>query len=880
MKKFYSTLGIVCVCCMMIVQQSSAQCLIGYTQTQLNWDYLDFLPSNDATNYTPFYVSGITPYNQNFSMGTRRINFTMSPNANITLNGENYTNTADALSFATPGSDVQFTTTNAANTTIRVTSDSDVMNFRFSLFDIDNNQRFTITARDALGVAQVITVVKANILSAINIINSGTTTVNVNAPGAAYADNDNRGTVNVAVVGPVSQVTIVMNNATGDVWLGDINACVTGSFPSGYRNISQPFTGMPSYILTVRDNEFYMLDPATGRAKTLFTDPGHTNMNGMAYDPYNRTLYYTYSLTASPITTQTIYKYSVDNETISTWVADVNVAPLNIPTYDPGVTSGSASFWNGSLYFGVEASNSSRTSGRENTVWRIDLDPSQNPLRASQVYATKVDSNISGNDRLIHDWSDIGVTNGGMMYDFDGAGAGTANLDSMYYHFNMMTGQRAQFAPSGPGNIGPKQVAIDWNENVYNMGGLPTRSSSAQNIGGFIVPYNYNGTVNNAQNRLVSEMPGPTFPIGSWGDCSEAYRPLCDFGDAPATYDPNPLSPAVNERDTTLRIGAAFDREWDKTSSALADADGSDEDGVSTVTIFNPLSSIYQVQVSVYNHTGANARLIGWLDWNGNGVFDAAEASAIISVPSSTSIQSPWLNWAGITSPLTSGSFTYLRIRMTSTTNGMTTSNATGWFDNGETEDYRVVVSTTILPVTLISFDAKAVNNSKVKLDWSASEEVNISGYEVERNRSGSDWEYVDFVPAAKSGGLHQYQLIDKNPYKGTSRYRLKIKEADGRSNFSEVRTVKITDLSSSIVVSPNPAINNAAIKIMNGVSGKAVSILAVDARGAEVYFRKVELTTGNNTVELPVQSWPAGSYSLLISTNEGTVSKKLIVRR
>jgi hypothetical protein len=882
MKKFYFTLRVLAfVYCVSLSNRTSAQCLAGYTSSQLNWDYLDFLPSADA-DYTAWYTSATRPYSQTFTMGTRRLNFTMSPTANITLDGENYTNTADAGSFATQGSDVQFTTTNTANTTVTMTLDSNVMNVRFSLFDLDNNQRVIITAKNLAGASQLITVVKANAGSTIAILNSGTNTVTATGPGSNYTDNDNRSAINVTVVGPVASITLTFSNATGDFWLGDINACVTGSFPVSYRNVSRPFTGQPSYILTVRDNEFYMLDPATGRAKTLFTDPGHTNMNGMAYDPYERILYYTYSLTGTPSTTKTIYKYDVDSETIGTLFANVNAAPLNIPTYDPGVTSGSASFYNGSLYFGVESGRtgggSANQTGRENTVWKIDFDASQNPIRASQVYATKVDSNIAGNDRLIHDWSDIGVTNNGMMYDFDGAGAGTSNLDSMYYHFNMMTGQRLQFPPSGAGNIGPKQVAIDWNENVYNMGGLPTRSSNAQNIGGFIVPYLYNGTVNNAQNKLVFENPGPVFSTGSWGDCSEAFRPLCDFGDAPASYDPNPLSPAVNERDSALRIGGTFDREWNKTSSALADADGADEDGVSTVTIFNPNLTTYQVQVSVYNHMLANARLIGWLDYNGNGLFDAGEASATVVVPSSTSVQNPWLSWTGISSSLANGSFTYLRIRIT--TSAMVAANATGWFDNGETEDYRVSVSTVILPVTLLSFDAKAINNSKVQLDWSASEEVNLYGYEVQRSRNGSSWEYVNFISASQSGGIEQYQLTDNDPYKGTSSYRLKIKEADGRNKYSEIRNVKINDLLSSIIVSPNPANNVASVKILNGVLGQTANITVIDLRGAEVYYRKIKLVSGDNIHELPVQSWPSGTYSILVSINEGIISKKLIIRR
>ncbi len=93
-----------------------AQCPVGYTAAELNWDNIDFLPSNNI-RYTGFYPSAAFPYNQNFTIGTRRLNFVMAPQANITLDGENGTNTAHAGSFALAGDDVQFTTTAAANTT-------------------------------------------------------------------------------------------------------------------------------------------------------------------------------------------------------------------------------------------------------------------------------------------------------------------------------------------------------------------------------------------------------------------------------------------------------------------------------------------------------------------------------------------------------------------------------------------------------------------------------------------------------------------------------------------------------------------------------------------------------------------------------------------
>src|SRR5436190_11112658 len=143
-----------------------SQCPGGYTQAQLNWDHIDFLPSNNA-RYSSFYPSAAFPYNQNFTIGTRTVNFTMAPAANITLNGENALSTGHAGSFSTAGDDVQFTTTSTANTTITTTFDADVANVRFSLFDLDFNQRFNVTATNALGVAQTITIANASGTSGI-----------------------------------------------------------------------------------------------------------------------------------------------------------------------------------------------------------------------------------------------------------------------------------------------------------------------------------------------------------------------------------------------------------------------------------------------------------------------------------------------------------------------------------------------------------------------------------------------------------------------------------------------------------------------------------------------------------------------------------------
>src|SRR5690606_1191398 len=149
--------------------------------------------------------------------------------------------------------------------------------------------------------------------------------------------------------------------------------------------------------------------------------------------------------------------------------------------------------------------------------------------------------------------------------------------------------------------------------------------------------------------------------------------------------------------------------------------------------------SSYVVQVSAYNNSGADATMIAWLDYNGNGTFDAAEAVSPITVPSSSSAQNFWLFWPSSPNTFSNGQYTYLRVRITSASASMTTSHATGFFTNGEVEDYRILVDNFPLATHLLNFDA-VTQGKKVKLNWSATEDAGTLGYEIERSNDNISW--------------------------------------------------------------------------------------------------------------------------------------------
>lgn len=832
------------------------------TNANVNWDNLDYISIQSNANYgtyinTPALVTNMVQ-TQRFAIGTNRVVITAThPSSGIL--GENTTHTGESGSFGT-GADARFT----GNGTITLTFDTAVSNVQFSIYDLDVTQSVTVTAFE--GVAPRVPVLTKP--AGGNVVIAG----NVGTGLAAnQANNVNVATLNIAVAGPVTSVVLTFGGTAGDFWISDIQACVYRSFLNNYYTISQPFTGQPSYVLVVHDlNTVYMVNPANGRAVSLFTDndPRVREINNLAYDPYKRIIYYSVdglercTPAGTPDSIRHIKKYDLNTETISTVVSNVNNSPLYMPTYHSGLESGGAGFYNGSLYMGVEAYflTGTRNSGRETAIWRIDFSAdSVTPASTCQVWATPVDNGTNN----IHDYADF-VMKDGTLYTFNSS---TTLGNGRYSHVNMQTNSTTTtVVPSSSLNI-PKQAAQTWDGTVYWV---------ANEIG------LYNGTAANTVTgkQTIFNAPRSTTWVGPAGDAAEAFRPKADFGDAPSTYDPVALSPALNEKDTAIRIGATWDWEWSKNTSPDASGDGGDEDGLAFVSIFDPGTQTYLVQAQVYNNTGANATLCAWFDYNGNGVFDVSEGLAPITVSSSSSTQSFYLWWSGIVSGIPKGTYTYLRIRLTSAANGMTASNPTGYYSDGETEDYRVLVDNFPLPVTLLSFSAKAVNNTTVRLNWATTSEENLAGFGVERSTDGINWNTIAFVNATGNGQSsdNSYLYNDLQALKGKSFYRLKLLDKNNLFSYSEQRAVTIKDMNDRVQLMPNPAQNYATVYLNSDAAADAV-VSICDLQGRKLRTEKFRLVAGGNSLSLNnLGNYPNGTYIVQIITGPTVVTRKLII--
>ena len=206
--------------------------------------------------------------------------------------------------------------------------------------------------------------------------------------------------------------------------------------------------------------------------------------------------------------------------------------------------------------------------------------------------------------------------------------------------------------------------------------------------------------------------------IYEWGDIKSLLN--FEYGDAPTSYG-TPKSNIVG----SIKIGALIDGEsqYPISPGRRANVDDNtnldDEDGIAGTSIpISRLVTTYTTPViSVTNTTGVTAKLIGFIDFNGNGIFDANE-SASATVPNGAT--SATLTWSGFT--ITSASDTsFLRLRLTTDTSVTNTPSATKNQANGEIEDYLVLFNCPTITVNITPSNTNVCSGTAVTLTGSAS---------------------------------------------------------------------------------------------------------------------------------------------------------------
>ena len=194
--------------------------------------------------------------------------------------------------------------------------------------------------------------------------------------------------------------------------------------------------------------------------------------------------------------------------------------------------------------------------------------------------------------------------------------------------------------------------------------------------------------------------------------------------------------------------------------------------------------------------------------------------------------------------------------------------------ENVITSPIRSFISAGIIPIKLLDFNA-TVENNQVKLKWNTASETNSKQFDIERSRDGKNFTRVSTVKAkGNSNSIEHYNDIDAAPFRGTSYYRLKQLDINGRFVYSPIERVNL--YAKGIEVYPNPVTGSEInINFLEETKG-TLEVNVFDVNGK---LRMTRRSSVNNNNMVLRHILTPGIYIVKIRTDEQEFSKKIVIK-
>lgn len=187
-----------------------------------------------------------------------------------------------------------------------------------------------------------------------------------------------------------------------------------------------------------------------------------------------------------------------------------------------------------------------------------------------------------------------------------------------------------------------------------------------------------------------------------------------------------------------------------------------------------------------------------------------------------------------------------------------------------------------VYPVELLSFTSSIINTS-VLLNWTAANEINNYGFEVQRRGiNSSEWKRLGFVNAASNGSnQHEYSFADNNVPAGKYYYRLKQIDLNGNFEYFSLNNLVEISSPSEFYLSqnyPNPFNPETTIQYKIPEDGP-VNIVIYDMLGRNVMTLVDEFkVAGLYEIQLNSIKLTSGNYYYVLNAGGKILTKNFIV--
>ncbi len=179
--------------------------------------------------------------------------------------------------------------------------------------------------------------------------------------------------------------------------------------------------------------------------------------------------------------------------------------------------------------------------------------------------------------------------------------------------------------------------------------------------------------------------------------------------------------------------------------------------------------------------------------------------------------------------------------------------------------------ATSIIPIELMDFKARSVNNKAIELMWQTASETNNQGFQIERSNDGETFTVINFVKSqGDSKTFKSYQSVDNQFFMNANNYyRLRQIDNDGKETVSRIVSVKVVS-KGKMMVAPNPARTHVSLSF----EGEQGVLNIYDLVGRVVLTKIINV---NDAPLIDVSMLSAGHYILEITANKQIFKEKLV---
>lgn len=198
---------------------------------------------------------------------------------------------------------------------------------------------------------------------------------------------------------------------------------------------------------------------------------------------------------------------------------------------------------------------------------------------------------------------------------------------------------------------------------------------------------------------------------------------------------------------------------------------------------------------------------------------------------------------------------------------GSAQANSVAVLTTTSSQPFVLVKNVNPLPVELLSF-AAGCESQEVLAEWATASEINNNYFTVERSGDALNYSAAGRVKGAgNSSAINHYSFTDAEPLSGTSYYRLKQTDYDGKYKYYGPIAVSCASPGEWQLLLQNVPLAGELLGTLYAPEDGQVQLAIYDLQGRAVAVTQRQVVNGSNPLRVDLSSISSGLYFVSISS-------------